>query len=60
MKNQNEIFDSSNVSLNTDNATLLLQSTNLVASCSLNQKMALISKCDLSYCNSSKVLWSNQ
>ena len=38
---------------------MLLQSMNLVASCSLNQK-TLISECDLSCCNPSKVLRSNQ
>ena len=41
MKNQDEFFVSSNVALNTDNATLLLQSTNLIASCSLNQNRHL-------------------
>ena len=54
-ESEDEIFDDSN-KLNTE---LLLSSTNLVASCSLDQKV-LISKCDLLRCHSSKVLRSNQ
>ncbi|CAF0953813.1 unnamed protein product [Adineta steineri] len=51
-ESQDEVFDTSNISSNTDNPIPLLQPANLVTSCSSDQK-ELISKCDLSCCNSS-------
>jgi hypothetical protein len=51
-ENRDEVFNSNNVSSNSDNSISILQSTNSVVSCSSNQK-SLVSRCDLFCCNSS-------